>query len=304
MIKKGISVIIPVLNADAFCYKCIDSVINQNFQEKEIIIITTIENINKLKKTFDDYTIKYIESSSNEDSGTRRNIGIEYSRNKYIFFIDSDDELYSVDSLLKLYRAIECTGVKICGGSCIIRDEYKNKYYCRKDLTDFSFSHFNVFKNFQYETGFYRFIYDSEFLKAKIRFPSLKRFQDAVFFVNAMINADKFYLIPDIVYIYKKNHKKITWNVDMWNDHYKGVFELLKISYLNNYRCLAKRMLQNINNANRLRTLKPYDFKSLSHQKKIFLMTLLKMNKLFFYMPVAYLKTIITLVKWNYFNLM
>ncbi|WP_298737846.1 glycosyltransferase [uncultured Psychrobacter sp.] len=87
-----VSVIIPCYNSESYISECIDSILNQDYQNIEIIVVddgSTDNSINILKK------IKDIDIYSQENSGAcvARNKGLKNSRGKYIKFLDSDDFL-------------------------------------------------------------------------------------------------------------------------------------------------------------------------------------------------------------------
>jgi glycosyltransferase involved in cell wall biosynthesis len=90
------SVIIPTFNRDKFIVSTILSVINQEFQDFEIIIIDDGSNDNTCNfvKSIDDVRINYFFQENQERSWARNN-GIQKSRGIYICFLDSDDGYYS-----------------------------------------------------------------------------------------------------------------------------------------------------------------------------------------------------------------
>lgn len=95
--KKGlISIIIPVYNVEKYLKKCVFSVINQKYENIEILIIDdgSTDNSGKIcdeiGKT--DNRIKVFHTD-NFGVSHARNIGIEESLGEYIFFVDSDDYL-------------------------------------------------------------------------------------------------------------------------------------------------------------------------------------------------------------------
>ncbi|WP_158097256.1 glycosyltransferase [Massilimicrobiota sp. An105] len=89
-----ISVIVPIYNVEKYLDRCIESLINQNYNNLEIILINdgssdSSKNIclnwkNKSSK------IKYIEKT-NGGLSSARNAGLDVADGKYILFVDSDD---------------------------------------------------------------------------------------------------------------------------------------------------------------------------------------------------------------------
>lgn len=89
-----VSVIIPNFNYGAFVEKAVVSVLEQDYEKIEIIVVddgSTDNSIEVLRKFGD--RIRLIESS-NMGAPTARNIGILASRGSYIAFLDSDDFWY------------------------------------------------------------------------------------------------------------------------------------------------------------------------------------------------------------------
>ena len=200
-----------------------------------------------------DRRIIFLDDQGHEDAGCRRNTGIEHSTGRYIVFMDSDDAYYGPQSLQTMLDAIERHGVLAAGGSCLIRDELQQRFIYRGDLINERYEHLTDFEHFQNESGFYRFIYNGNYLRGSCRFRPLRRFQDSVFMVECLEQAGRLALIPDIVYVYTKGHRQLVWNCDMLLDHLHGVELVLQLAQQRNYRMLAARMLRNIINTWRLR---------------------------------------------------
>lgn len=90
-----ISVIVPVYNTEKYLRRCLDSIINQNFREIEIIIVNDCSTDNSLKIINDyikqDDRIILINKEKNKGLSAARNSGIGIARGEYIAHIDSDD---------------------------------------------------------------------------------------------------------------------------------------------------------------------------------------------------------------------
>lgn len=91
-----VSVIIPSYNHEKFIKECIQSVLDQTFQDFEIIITDdastdrTVEAI----KSFDDKRIKLFTSHKNQGASIATNNCISQSSGKYIAMLSSDDTWY------------------------------------------------------------------------------------------------------------------------------------------------------------------------------------------------------------------
>lgn len=94
---KKLSIIIPVYNVEKYIAKCLDSVIDLNRSDYEIIVIND-GSTDSSHTIITDYAAKYPEliravSKENGGLGSARNTGIELSQGEYLLFLDSDDYL-------------------------------------------------------------------------------------------------------------------------------------------------------------------------------------------------------------------
>lgn len=87
------SIIIPVYNVEKYLKKCIDSVLNQTYQDFEIIIVNdgSTDNSSQILNNYKDNDKIIIINQSNHGLSYSRNKGVEKSSGEYILFLDSDD---------------------------------------------------------------------------------------------------------------------------------------------------------------------------------------------------------------------
>lgn len=121
-----VSIIIPIYNVEKYIEKCLNSVINQTYNNIEIILIDDGSE-DKSKQICDDYAktdtrIKVIHKK-NEGVSKARNIGIDISKGEFITFIDSDDYI-DKNYIEELYNLCVRTNsdIVICG----VKDEDYN----------------------------------------------------------------------------------------------------------------------------------------------------------------------------------
>lgn len=93
--KVSISVVIPYYKSQKFFRKCFNSVKQQTYQPKEIIIIcdepTKKAKIFLKKITSENKKTKIIYNKKNLGVSYCRNLGVKIAKSKYIAFLDSDD---------------------------------------------------------------------------------------------------------------------------------------------------------------------------------------------------------------------
>jgi len=100
------SIITPVFNREKVITKAIQSVLNQHFENWELIIIDDCSKDNTIDKikSFEDKRIKCLTNSKNRGPAFSRNLGLKESKGEIISFLDSDDE-YLPDFLKETYNA-------------------------------------------------------------------------------------------------------------------------------------------------------------------------------------------------------
>ncbi len=89
-----VSVIIPAYNRANVLDRAVTSVLNQNYQDFEIIVVddASSDNTQEIVDGLNDKRIKYIRHDKNSGEAAARNTGIEAAAGKYIASQDSDDE--------------------------------------------------------------------------------------------------------------------------------------------------------------------------------------------------------------------
>jgi glycosyltransferase involved in cell wall biosynthesis len=90
----SVSIIVPTFNRAHLLGRAIQSLLNQTYQNFEVIVVDdcSSDNTEKLVKSFRDERIRYLRLDKHEGSWVARNTGIKLARASYIAFQDSDDE--------------------------------------------------------------------------------------------------------------------------------------------------------------------------------------------------------------------
>lgn len=89
-----VSVVIPTYNRAHLLKRAIQSVLNQTYQDFELIIVNdgSTDETEEVIKTFADDRISYIRHDKNRGMSIALNSGLERARGEFIAFQDSDDE--------------------------------------------------------------------------------------------------------------------------------------------------------------------------------------------------------------------
>ncbi len=87
-----VSVIIPAYNSEAFITRAIQSALDQNYPNKEIIVVNdgSTDNTQQVLASFGSKIRVF--NQANAGAATARNTGIKQSQGEFIAFLDSDDE--------------------------------------------------------------------------------------------------------------------------------------------------------------------------------------------------------------------
>lgn len=215
-----ISVIIPVYNTERYLSECLESVISQTLADIEIICVNDSSTDSSLQ-ILQDYAQKdkriIVLTQKNKGAGAARNLGLKNAKGEFVAFMDSDDK-YPENSILEImFSKAKENNVLICGGEFSffttenpaltqVFSETDKKYSFDKD-------EIIEYKDYQFDYGYHRFIYNREFLsKKRLFFPDYRRFQDPPFFVKAMFYSEKFYALKKITYAHRIFHQNVSWD--------------------------------------------------------------------------------------------
>ena len=106
--KNKISVIIPAYNAEKWIYNCVKSVLSQNDDNFEVIIVNDGSKDNTLalcKKLENDDKRIILVDKKNGGVSKARNEGIKKATGKWVVYLDSDD--YLCKGAFEKFREIE-----------------------------------------------------------------------------------------------------------------------------------------------------------------------------------------------------
>ena len=98
------TIVIPVYNVEKYLKECLDSAVNQNFSDFEIIAVndgSTDNSLNILKKYEKKYENFKVIDQINQGLSGARNTGLKAAKGKYIYFLDN---AYKQPIWLYVYR--------------------------------------------------------------------------------------------------------------------------------------------------------------------------------------------------------
>lgn len=101
-----VSVVIPTFNQSYYLGKAIQSVLNQTYQNFEVIVIDdgSIDDTRTVATSFGEKVVYFYQS--NQGSPIARNVGLKMAKGKYLAILDSDD-LFLPDRLERGVKVLE-----------------------------------------------------------------------------------------------------------------------------------------------------------------------------------------------------
>ena len=187
--KYKISIIVPVYNVEKYLPQCLDSLVNQTYDNIEIICVndgSTDRSLQILEKYAVGYPSVRVITQCNKGLSGARNTGIEFATGDYIMFVDSDDWLdvetcSTMARIAKKYEAdcIMCSYVKEYGDHNTVNHIFpKNILWRDNDVKD----------------KFYRRLFGP--LDGETRYP-----QDVDIIVSACMQLFKYDLVKNIKFV-------------------------------------------------------------------------------------------------------
>lgn len=128
-----ISIIIPVYNVEKFLDRCVESVINQTYDNLEIILVddgSTDQSPALCDRWIEKDDRIQVLHKKNGGLSDARNAGMDLSSGDYVVFIDSDDYVRSdMVEILFLRLTEDSSDLALCNYLCVSDDEnYVNDY--------------------------------------------------------------------------------------------------------------------------------------------------------------------------------
>ncbi len=206
-----VSVIIPAYNAEKYIGQTLESVLAQDYDELEILVIDdcskdgTLELVKKYSERYPQ--IKIIELALNSGVAVARNTAIERATGRYIAFMDSDDlwESNKISSQIKLMRDNDATMAFTAidmiddDGNCV---KGKRKI---KTVVDYKI----LLHNTVIPTS--SVVIDRE-KSGDFRMPLLRSGQDYATWLMLLRNGVKAYGIDEALVHYRVGHKSLSSN--------------------------------------------------------------------------------------------
>ena len=211
-----VSIGIPVYNVEQYIEKCLLSVLNQTYQNIEILVVDdlgkdlSMQTVANFQQSHPNgHLIKVIRHKYNKGLGEARNTAIEAALGKYILFVDSDDYIESETVALLLKEAEEYNT------DVVMSSSRKIVYGTNEERPTFTYKERTVLigkdvfanylcKDLRWHIGInaWNNLFNLDFLrKNNLRFDARKD-EDALFLSDFYSEVGRAILLPNITYNY------------------------------------------------------------------------------------------------------
>ena len=229
-----ISIVVPVYNAEKFLKRCIESLINQTYEDDGSTDYS-LEIIEKYKKI--DKRIKLINQNNSGGVIARKN-GIECATGEYCIIIDSDDwiELNTIELMVKKINDYNKPDIirfrYMCEPSKVVQNKIiktnNNVFFMdKKDVFDMLVTTYQF--NSIWNTIIKRDLFD---FKSFVYENIVRKGEDLQINLQLFLNANNFLITDDILYHYYNNPNGITNKMNVQ----KYIMNINDTMYINNLK--------------------------------------------------------------------
>lgn len=208
--EELVSIITANYNAASFVAQTIESVLEQEYQNWELIIVDdcSTDNSVQIMQSYaaQDARIKLLHLEYNGGPAVARNKGIEAAKGRYIAFLDSDD-LWKKDKLSKQIQFMKEHDISFSFASYDLIDEAgndKGKYQVQGKV-----NYYDLLKTCN--IGCLTAVYDTHSL-GKVLMPLILRRQDYGLWLRLLKKTEYAYAISDTLGIYRLRNNSISSN--------------------------------------------------------------------------------------------
>ena len=200
-----VSIIVPVYQVEKYIAQCIESVLNQTFQDFELILVDDGSK-DRSGIICDSYAAKddriIVIHTENRGAAAARNTGLDYAIGRYISFLDGDDYL-DENMIARLHEVIEHSeyDMVVCDFLNLLPNEKDNFIIHLREQTVNGrevLEHLKNEKSYGVWTIVWNKIYKREILE-NLRFPDGKYFEDEFFSNRLYLKSNHIHVIPDVL---------------------------------------------------------------------------------------------------------
>lgn len=245
------SVVVYMRDSVDYLAECLVSIKSQSLDDIEVICIDhgSTDATVRLYGIIADNDVRFrlLECNAEASRGQVENEALAQCRGDYVMFINAADWYYDSAAIEKLYTAAADHGAVIVGGSLgefdnrtnTVTDDFSDKDY----LSRYTFQQEGriEFSSWQGDIGLGRFLFSRSFLKeCSITFGDSEYQGASVFIVRAMVAAQWFYAIPDIIIRKRVQFETREIGKNVLDEAVDAIAEILVFCHENGYEELKR----------------------------------------------------------------
>lgn len=214
--KCDISIIVPCYNVESYISETLDSLVNQNFENYEIICINdgSTDHTQDILRKYESHNKNIsVISQQNCGIGQSRNTGIKAAQGKYLFYVDGDD-LVEEDCLKVLFHQMEKNNLDIIYFSA---ESFYDTHELEEMFSEFKNNYGHKAEENRIYTGkeiFVKFREDEDYIvspslqmirreflrESNILFPDMRIHEDNIYTFQTMIHARRCMCLDQVLY--------------------------------------------------------------------------------------------------------
>ena len=199
-----VSIVIPCYNATSTLSATLQSIQESKYSELDIIVVDdgSTETVEHIVQNFADSRFRYF-WKTNQGPGLARNFGINHAKGEYIFFLDSDDQIYP-DSITNLLQYAIENNLDVVSGVTVRKefDTGKEGEWFRNLYTEKTINTKKQRLKLFHDTLTTNKLYRVATLKEKDIYFEEGLYEDKLFTAKLYAKIDNIGLIDDRVYIW------------------------------------------------------------------------------------------------------
>ena len=218
--QHKVSVIVPVYNAEDFLAECIESILGQDYEELELLLVDdgSRDGSGRICEEYAAASGKIrLLRQENSGASAARNAGLRQAEGEFIVFVDADDYLPGTDIVSHMVCEIEAAPADVLVG------DYERLWDGRR----LAAGSCGRFSGFPADGGAFRFqgffsvgtlsyiwgkMYRRTFLECNgIQFSQFQYGEDKLFNFECYIQGAKYAFLQQPVYVYRKNERSVSY---------------------------------------------------------------------------------------------
>lgn len=233
------SIILPVYNVEKYLSACIESILRQEYNDYEIILVDD-GSTDRSSVICDEYAMKSdkikVFHKENGGQSDARNVGLRISSGEYVFFVDSDDFLIDNRVLNRFVRIIDAKSPDVIAFKSVKWYEKTQKFGTNNDDLSVSINAVEPYQKYlelidkdtYFNSPWSKIIRRSLLIDNGIEFELGRVGEDNDWYYKVVLHIKSLELINEPLYVYRqrlgsttktytaKNLEDLLWVIEKW----------------------------------------------------------------------------------------